>query len=146
MEFSTSSPPPYYNFAKIPNIHSIDEWAFRKEHGVAYPKITNFERIHMPCNTWAAPIIGISTIPFGFAFVWHIWWLVILSMAVMAVTFVMHGLFAKREYYIEISEVEAIEKARWESLRRAGKVADDDDPETPIAQPVPEWHPKRKVS
>ena len=146
LEFATSSPPPYYNFAKIPNIHTLDEWAMRKENGMAYPKISNFERIHMPCNTWAAPIMGISTIPLGFALVWHIWWLAILSFGVVVFTFVMHSLFAKKEYYIEISEVQAIEKARWESLRRAGKVVDDTDPETPATQPVPEWNPQRKVS
>ena len=123
LEFSTSSPPPYYNFVKTPHVNAIDEWALRKENGVAYRKITNFERIHMPCNTWAGPIMGLTAIPFGFAMVWHIWWLASITFVIIMGTFILHTLFAKREYYIEIDAIKAIEKARWEALKRAGKVS-----------------------
>ncbi len=122
MEWSTSSPPPYYNFAKTPHFHAIDEWHLRKENGMAYQKITNFERIHMPCNTWAGPIMGLTSIPLGFAAVWHIWWVFFISFAIIIGTLILHTLYAKREYYVETEEVEAIETARWEALRQVGKV------------------------
>lgn len=122
MEWSTSSPPPFYNFAKIPQFHAIDEWTLRKEHGVAYPKLEKYERIHMPCNTWTGPIMGLLTIPLGFAAVWHIWWLFIVCFVGIFLAFMARNFIEKKDYYVEIEEVKAIEDARWEDLKSVGKV------------------------
>ncbi|MGB1361163.1 MAG: cytochrome o ubiquinol oxidase subunit I [Alphaproteobacteria bacterium] len=116
LEWSTSSPPPFYNFAKIPYVNALDDWKHKKDNGVAYQPIKKYERIHMPANTTAGPIIGVLSTVFGFAFIWHIWWLVVLTFVGMIATFIWHNVCAPKDYYVEIDEVKAIEEARMKSL------------------------------
>ncbi|MFX8366272.1 cytochrome o ubiquinol oxidase subunit I, partial [Acinetobacter baumannii] len=85
----TSSPPPEYNFAFTPIVHDIDAWEDMKRAGVARP-LEGFRPIHMPRSTGAGVILaGIATV-FGFAMIWHIWWLAIASFATMLLTAIAH--------------------------------------------------------
>lgn len=78
LEWSTSSPPPIYNFAIIPTVDQIDPfWAAKKGH--TPPDIMHYEDIHLPKNTPLALYIGIFSLFFGFAMTWYIWWLAIIS-------------------------------------------------------------------
>ncbi|HLU03493.1 MAG TPA: cytochrome o ubiquinol oxidase subunit I, partial [Advenella sp.] len=72
LEWSTSSPPPSYNFAFTPQVHDGDAWAQMKQHNFQRPQ-SGFLPIHMPANTGAGIIIaGLCTV-LGFALVWHMW-------------------------------------------------------------------------
>ena len=84
LEWMTSSPPAPYNFAIIPDVHSVDELAMQKEGKVPAPPMiagpaarAHYRDIVMPNNTGAGPIIGALAFVLGFAMVWHIWWLAI---------------------------------------------------------------------
>src|SRR3546814_16407697 len=66
LEWSTSSPPPEYNFAFIPQIHERDAWWDMKERGAQRPK-TGFHDIHMPRTQPAGLIIGAWAFIFAFA-------------------------------------------------------------------------------
>ena len=84
LEWSTSSPAPFYNFAQVPVINDLDALAYLKDTGWTSETAPNYySPIHMPKNTDSGVIIGLLTFVFGFAFVWHIWWLVIASFLVM---------------------------------------------------------------
>ena len=50
LEWSTSSPPPQYNFAFTPVIHDLDAWWDMKRRGHKVPQ-EGFRPIHMPKNT-----------------------------------------------------------------------------------------------
>jgi cytochrome o ubiquinol oxidase subunit III len=50
LEWSTSSPPPPYNFAFTPVVHDLDAWWDMKKRGSSRP-LTDFRPIHMPKNT-----------------------------------------------------------------------------------------------
>ena len=77
LEWATSSPPPFYNFAITPVVDQIDPfWAIKR--GEA-PKQGDYEDIHMPKNTPMGVLIGIAALFFGFGMIWYIWWLAILS-------------------------------------------------------------------
>lgn len=79
LEWSTSSPPPIYNFARIPVVHGRDPfWAMKKGQG---PKLEQgkYEDIHLPRNTSIAAYLGILSLVFGFSITWHIMWLALLS-------------------------------------------------------------------
>ena len=111
LEWATSSPPAFYNFATLPEIHDRDQHQYMKEAGTAYQKPKNYKRIHMPSNTWAGVVIGVLSLAFGFAFVWHVWWLVIVSFVGMIGAWIAYSFDRHKDYYVEVSEIESIEAA-----------------------------------
>lgn len=121
LEWATSSPPPFYNFATLPEIHDRDEHYYRKENGTAYQKPDRYKRIHMPKNTWAGVVISAFALVFGFAFVWHIWWLVIASSIGMVGSWIAYSFQRSKDYFVEVSEVNAIEGEHLAAVERAKK-------------------------
>ncbi len=116
LEWSTSSPPPAYNFAFTPIIHQLDAWWDMKQRGYERPT-SGYIPIHMPANTGAGVILaGISTV-LGFALIWHIWWLAIVSFVALVGTAIAHTFNFKRDYYIPAEEVVRVEDARTQALR-----------------------------
>jgi cytochrome o ubiquinol oxidase subunit 1 len=111
LEWATSSPPPAYNFAFTPVVHDVDAWWDMKKRGYVRP-VDGFIPIHMPKNTGAGVIISALCVVFGFAMVWHIWWLVILSFAAILVTAIAHTFNYNRDYYIPAEDVKEVEDAR----------------------------------
>jgi cytochrome o ubiquinol oxidase subunit 1 len=80
LEWSTSSPPPEYNFAIVPEVDSRDAFWVRKQARKAPPK-PQYEDIHLPKNTPIGVYIGGFSFLVGFAIVWHIHWLSLLGLA-----------------------------------------------------------------
>jgi cytochrome o ubiquinol oxidase subunit 1 len=110
LEWSTSSPPPDYNFAFTPVVHDNDTFADMKKAGYRRP-LKGYVPIHMPANTWAGPVIPAVTFVLGFGIIWHMWALVALSfVATIAVT-IYHTFNYKRDYYIPAEEVARTEEA-----------------------------------
>jgi cytochrome o ubiquinol oxidase subunit 1 len=84
LEWATSSPPPFYNFAAIPHVHERDPfWAMKQRHERLLPAE---EPIHMPKNTPHGFIIGVGSFFLAFGFVWYIWWLAILGASIVALS------------------------------------------------------------
>jgi len=108
LEWSTSSPPPDYNFAFIPQIHERDAWFDMKERGVSRP-MDGFNNIHMPKNTGAGLILGVLATLFGFAMVWYIWWLAIVSFLGIIVVSIGHTFNYHRDYHIPAEDVDRFE-------------------------------------
>jgi cytochrome o ubiquinol oxidase subunit 1 len=116
LEWSTSSPPPAYNFAFTPVVHQLDAWWDMKQRGYERPT-TGFIPIHMPANTGAGVVLaGISTV-LGFALIWHIWWLAAVAFVALVGGAITHTFNFKRDYYIPAEEVVRVEDARTEALR-----------------------------
>jgi len=108
-EWHTSSPAQFYNFGHIPHIHDRDPLDEMKKSGTAYKRPEKYERIHMPKNSWAGPVLGLLTLPFGFGFVWHIWWMVGLSFAAIIYFWLKLNFERDKDYYVEVEQVEEIE-------------------------------------
>jgi cytochrome o ubiquinol oxidase subunit 1 len=111
LEWSTSSPPPDYNFAFTPVVHDNDTWADMKKNGYLRP-LKDFVSIHMPKNTWAG--FGIAALSFvvGFAIIWHMWLLMGLAFIAMIAATIYHTFDYKRDYYIPAEQVVRTENAR----------------------------------
>ncbi|SNS02982.1 cytochrome bo3 quinol oxidase subunit 1 apoprotein [Methylobacillus rhizosphaerae] len=109
LEWSTSSPPPFYNFAHVPVVKDLDEWWEMKKDGRADKAPAKYEKIHMPRNASEGVIISAFSLVFGFAFIWHIWWLVILSTIAMLVTVIARSYNENIDYYVPVEEIKAIE-------------------------------------
>ena len=111
LEWSTSSPPPQYNFAFTPVVHDHDAWHDMKQRGHQRP-VAGFKPIHMPKNTGAGVILaGLSTL-FGFALIWHMWLVAGVAFAVTVIAAIVHTFNYKRDYYIPADEVSRSEDVR----------------------------------
>ncbi|RUR53171.1 cytochrome o ubiquinol oxidase subunit I [Vreelandella populi] len=111
LEWSTSSPAPFYNFARLPVVGDIDSFWSQKQRSNEQLENTPYTDIHMPKNTAAGPIISIFAMIFGFAMVWHIWWLAAFSAVGMLVSFLARAFNDDIDYYVPAAEVERIERA-----------------------------------
>ncbi|MFI7859650.1 MULTISPECIES: cytochrome o ubiquinol oxidase subunit I [Pseudomonas] len=120
LEWSTSSPPPFYNFAHMPEKVGLDCWNEAKEAGVAYKVPGKYEAIHMPNNTATGLFMGMFLTVFGFAFIWHIWWLVGASLLATIAVFVRHAARDDQGYMVPAEEVARIEGERLKALAHAG--------------------------
>ncbi|MCH5050716.1 cytochrome o ubiquinol oxidase subunit I [Pectobacterium aquaticum] len=120
LEWATSSPAPFYNFAIVPHINDRDAFWEAKEKGEAYKRPASYEEIHMPKNTGAGVIISAFSLVFGFAMIWHIWWLAIVGFAGMIVTWIVHSFNEDVDYYVPVKEIEQIENQNFDQLSKAG--------------------------
>jgi cytochrome o ubiquinol oxidase subunit 1 len=115
LEWSTSSPPPDYNFAFTPRVYEGDTWADMKKQGYKRP-LQGFNDIHMPKNTAAGFIIAALAAALGFGVIWHMWLLVIVSFVAMMAAIIIHTFNYKRDYYIPAEQVVRTEDARTRML------------------------------
>lgn len=120
LEWSTSSPPPFYNFAVVPTIHDRDEFWDMKEKGESYKKPAKYEPIHMPKNTGAGVIIAGFSLVFGFAMIWNIWWMAIAGFVGMIVTWIAKSFDEDIDYYVQVNEIERIENQHYKQISKAG--------------------------
>jgi cytochrome o ubiquinol oxidase subunit 1 len=110
LEWSTSSPPPEYNFAFTPRVHEVDAWWDMKRNGYVRPT-SGFLAIHMPKGTAAGITLAGISLVFGFAMIWHIWWLAGLSFAGLIGAAITHSFNYDRDYHIPADEVTRTEDA-----------------------------------
>jgi cytochrome o ubiquinol oxidase subunit 1 len=118
LEWSTSSPPPDYNFAFTPRVHDTDAWYDMKRRGYERPT-TGFAAIHMPKNTGAGFIIAALCALCGFALIWHMWLVVGVSFAAMLVAVIVHTFNYRRDFHIPAEDVVRTEDARTQALAAA---------------------------
>jgi len=119
LEWSIPSPPPAYNFAVIPQVRELDEFARMKETGEGLGLAAKYEDIHMPSNTSAGLLIGLFALVLGFAAVWHIGWLTVVALVAILITVVVHSFGKNEGYYIPAEEVAAAEQKRYHALAAA---------------------------
>ncbi|AEW44623.1 cytochrome o ubiquinol oxidase subunit I [Serratia symbiotica str. 'Cinara cedri'] len=120
LEWSTSSPPPLYNFAVVPQIHDRDEFWYLKEKDEAYNKPIRYEPIHMPKNTSAGVIIAGFSLLFSFAMIWNIWWMAIVGFIGIIVAWIAKSFDENIDYYIPVDEIQYIENKHYKQLSKAG--------------------------
>jgi len=111
LEWSTSSPPPDYNFAFTPIVHDNDAWHDMKQRGAVQP-MTGFKAIHMPKNTGAGFVIAMLASGTGFAVIWHMWLFAGLGFVATIAAAIAHTFNYNRDFYIPADEVASTEQAR----------------------------------
>ena len=117
LEWSTSSPPPEYNFAFTPVVHDHDAWWDMKRRGYVRP-LEGFNPIHMPKNTGAGAILAALAFAFAFGMIWHMWWLAGISFAGMIAVGIGHTFNYDRDFRIPAEEVAETEHDRTALLAR----------------------------
>ena len=111
LEWSTTSPPPFYNFAQIPEVHERDPFWEEKQSGKTVRKERQ-EAIHMPVNSAQGIYISALSFLFAFGLIWYMWWLSVLSILGICVCIVVRLMDVHTETHISAAEIERIEAER----------------------------------
>ncbi|MBC9908655.1 cytochrome o ubiquinol oxidase subunit I [Achromobacter xylosoxidans] len=119
LEWAISSPAPFYNFAHVPHVDSLDQFWEDKQNGKAYKRPAKYEDIHMPKNTAAGVFIGAFGLVMCFALIWHIWWLSIVGFVGMIGSFIVRAYDRDVDYWVPAAEVERIENAHFDKMQKA---------------------------
>jgi cytochrome o ubiquinol oxidase subunit 1 len=131
LEWSTSSPPPVFNFAVLPTVTDDEPyWSVKQQAREQKRLITlepHYEPIEMPRNSPVGFVTAFFATFTGFALIWHIWWLVVLGLLCAYATFVAFAWRDVAEFEIPAEEVARIDRAnrqaRADSLRELGPEA-----------------------
>jgi len=109
LEWATTSPAPFYNFALIPKVEGRDAfWTIKQEAGSK--ESVKYEDIELPKNTPMAIYVSAFIFLFGFAMVWHMILLAIVSL-IGAITCAVIRVFDEHtEYVVSAEEVERLER------------------------------------
>ncbi|MCF1440905.1 cytochrome o ubiquinol oxidase subunit I [Ralstonia nicotianae] len=119
LEWSTASPAPFYNFAHIPHITSLEQHWENKETRRAWRQPAHYEDIHMPRNTSAGFVVSAFGLLLCFALVWHMWPVAVAGLLGAVATFILRSYDRDVDYYVSAAEVERIERARYAQLQEA---------------------------
>jgi cytochrome o ubiquinol oxidase subunit 1 len=114
LEWSTSSPPPAFNFAVLPVVEDRDDYWRRArlaERGLGPAVEPIYKPIEMPRNSPTGFICAFFAFFAGFGMIWQIWWLVIVALIGAFATFVVFAWRDRTEYQIPAEEVARIDRA-----------------------------------
>jgi cytochrome o ubiquinol oxidase subunit I len=110
LEWATTSPPPFYNFAVIPTVTSHDAYWYMKKSGRQISK--HYEDIEMPKNTGMGIYISAFSFVFGFGIVWHIYWLIILGLIGAIACVIIRAFDEETEYEVTAEQLAKIEASK----------------------------------
>ncbi len=115
LEWSTSSPPPAYNFAFTPRVEDTDAWWDMKRNGYRRP-LEGFRPIHMPRNTAAGFVLAMLSGAVGFALIWQMWLVAAAAFVALIVAAIVHTFNLNRDYHIPADVVTRTESMRTQVL------------------------------
>jgi cytochrome o ubiquinol oxidase subunit I len=119
LEWATTSPPPPFNFAVLPNVRGAEAYWDMKQRAIEAQRLSpepTYEPIEMPRNSPTGFITAFFATLTGFALIWHIWWLVGVGIAAAYAVFVWFAWRDHVEYAIPVEEV-----ARYDRERRRAR-------------------------
>ncbi|HLH89874.1 MAG TPA: cbb3-type cytochrome c oxidase subunit I [Xanthobacteraceae bacterium] len=132
LEWATTSPPPAFNFAVLPNVSNEEPYWEMKRGAIEAQQMSaepDYKPIEMPHNSPTGFITAFFSTITGFALIWHIWWLVGVGLVAAYAVFVWFAWRDIEEYEIPAAEVARLDRerraprARWLERNAAGRPA-----------------------
>jgi cytochrome o ubiquinol oxidase subunit 1 len=124
LEWSTSSPPPLYNYAVLPEVMALDDYWIRKERQIdsqVESPAPHYEAIEVPRNSPTGISCAFFAALLGFALIWHIWWLVALGAFGAFATFVVFAWRDRVEDEFPAAEVARLDRQHLASRRHVAE-------------------------
>jgi len=115
LEWITTSPPPAFNFAVLPDVKGEEAYWGMKQKAIAAGRLTDepdYEDIKIPRNSPIGFITAFCAALTGFALIWHIWWMACLGLIGALLAFVRFAWRKEEEYRIPAAEVAALDRGR----------------------------------
>ena len=122
MEWATSSPPPAFNFAVLPQVKGEEAYWAIKQRAREQARLRDepdYQLIEMPRNSPTGFVCAFFATLIGFALIWHIWWMVALGVVGAWATFVVFAWRDVPDYIIPATEVARIDRANHEARLEA---------------------------
>jgi cytochrome o ubiquinol oxidase subunit 1 len=111
LEWSTATPPSEYVFATIPTVTTRDAFWEMKQTG-AHKKPKTYTDIWVPKNSGAGFIVGMFSLLFGIAVIWHMWWLLVVALVGVIITLIIYLTGDDHEVKISAEEIRETELKR----------------------------------
>lgn len=112
LEWATTSPPPEYNFARIPDASERDAFWERKLGHIPDSTEIDYKDISVPKNTPLGVGVAAFAAIAGFAIIWHIWWLAALGLLGIIGCIIVRASDDETERIITIAEIKQTEANR----------------------------------
>jgi cytochrome o ubiquinol oxidase subunit I len=104
LEWSISSPPPVWNFALLPKISEADAFWHAKRHpGIAH--VAPLVPLEVPKRSALGFFIAFFMVIFGFAMIWHIWWLATVGLLGALSVSLHHAWTTEREELVTVATI-----------------------------------------
>jgi len=115
LEWATPSPPPFFNFAVMPNVEGEEAYWGIKLRAIESQQLApepKYEAIEMPLHSAVGFYTAVFASVTGFALIWHIWWLAGLGLLGAFIGFVVFAWRDVHEFHVPVEEVAEAERSR----------------------------------
>src|SRR5271170_575467 len=110
LEWSTTSPPPAWNFAVQPVVTGLDAFWSIKRNAAIPAKQSPLEPLRVPTHSPLGILVSFFAVILGFSLIWHIWWLAFVGLAGAVAVCLRHAWRIDLEDLVSVAEMAAHER------------------------------------